>query len=150
MKKILTFLTYKDRADEAANFYVSIFPNSRITGTTKLPDGTPLTTQFELNGQEYVALNGGSDVFTFSLGISLVVQCESQAEIDRYWDALTADGGKPSRCGWLTDKFGVSWQVVPANVGELLSGPNAGKVMTAVMTMDKLDMEAMQRAHDGA
>lgn len=150
MKKILTFLTYKDRADEAANFYVSIFPNSRITGTTKLPDGTALTTQFELNGQEYVALNGGSDVFTFSLGISLVVQCESQAEIDRYWDALTADGGKPSRCGWLTDKFGVSWQVVPANVGELLSGPNAGKVMTAVMTMDKLDMEAMQRAHDGA
>lgn len=150
MKKITTFLTFKDRADEAANFYVSIFPNSRITGTTKYPDGRPLTTQFELNGQEYVALNGFGDMFTFSLGISLLVECESQEEIDRYWDALTADGGRPGQCGWLTDKFGVSWQVASANFAALHSGPNAAKVMSVMMTMNKIDMNAMQRAHDGA
>jgi len=150
MKKITTFLTYAARAEDAANFYASIFPNSRITRTTRYPDGKFLTAELDLNGQEFIVLNGGSDVFKFSLGISLAVECESQEEIDRFWDALTADGGAPGQCGWLTDKFGVSWQIVPSNVGALLNGPNGDKVLKAVMTMTKLDLNAMKRAAAGA
>jgi predicted 3-demethylubiquinone-9 3-methyltransferase (glyoxalase superfamily) len=152
--KISPFLWFNDQAEEAANFYVSIFKNSKIKQVSRYPEGSPMAGKvmvvvFELEGREYMALNGGPQ-FTFSEAFSLVVHCDSQQEIDHYWEKLTSNGGKPSQCGWLKDKFGLSWQVVPAEIGELVSNPKtAPKVMAEVMKMTKLDLATMERAAKG-
>lgn len=157
MPQITTFLTFNDQAEEAARFYTSIFPNSRITQVTHYPDlgpqfpfkaGTVMTVAFTLDGREFVALNGGPQ-FTFSQGISISVQCDSQAEVDRYWSALLEGGGKEVACGWLTDRFGVSWQITPKILMEAVTDPdpsNAKKAMNAMMTMVKIDAEQIRRA----
>ena len=155
MPNIVTFLTFNDQAEEAARFYTSIFPNSRITDLTRVPPmpgapgapGAVMTVSFELDGRPFVALNGGPQ-FTFSQGISISVQCETQAEVDRYWAKLT-DGGAEVACGWLTDRFGVSWQITPTLLMEMLSDADpvrAGKAMAAMMTMVKIDIEGLRRA----
>lgn len=154
MDKISPFLWFNDQAEEAANFYVSIFKNSKIKQVSRYPEGSPMAGKvmvvvFELEGREYMALNGGPQ-FTFSEAFSLVVHCDSQQEIDRYWEKLTSDGGQESQCGWLKDKFGFSWQIVPARIGELVSNPKtAPKVMAEVMKMKKLDLATMERAAKG-
>ena len=154
MQKITTFLTYNDQAEEAAKLYVSLFENSKITETTHYPPGTPMptgtvmTVSFELAGQQYVALNGGS-YFSFTEGVSLSVACENQVEIDRLWDALTANGGEPGDCGWLKDRFGVSWQITPANMGSLMRGTTpeqSQRRMQAMMKMHKIDIAALEQA----
>ena len=140
MQKITPFLWFDNQAEEAMRFYVSIFKNSRVLSAT------PMVVRAELNGQEFVGLNGGPQ-FPFTEAISFVVNCESQPEIDEYWSRLTAGGGKPGRCGWLKDKFGVSWQVVPTVLGQLLGDPQTSKrVMDAVMQMDKLEIARLQQA----
>lgn len=144
MHKITTFLTYDSRAEEAARYYVSIFEDGKILSTMPGPGGSVMSVTFELFGQTYIAMNGGP-TFTFSQGISLFVSCENQAEIDRYWAKLT-DGGKEVQCGWLTDKFGVTWQIIPKNLPELLAG---GRAVPTMMTMKKLDIAALEAARDG-
>jgi predicted 3-demethylubiquinone-9 3-methyltransferase (glyoxalase superfamily) len=157
MQKITTFLTFNNQAEEAVNFYTSIFRNSKITSTSRYPEGSPaptgslMTAAFELDGQEFVALNGGP-TFSFSQGISLMVNCETQAEVDELWAKLTV-GGKEVACGWLTDKFGVSWQIVPTIIFKLISDKDpakAGRTMQAMMKMVKLDIATLKRAHEGA
>jgi predicted 3-demethylubiquinone-9 3-methyltransferase (glyoxalase superfamily) len=156
MPKIHPFLWFNDQAVEAAQFYVSIFPNSKIL--TEMPNspGVPgpkvdvLTVDFELDGQRVTALNGGPH-FTFSEAMSFVVDCEDQAEVDHYWDKLQ-DGGQPSQCGWLKDRFGFSWQVVPKQMSETVGGPDpAGRkrAVAAMMQMVKLDVAKLQAAYDG-
>ena len=156
MAKLITFLTYVDRAEEAASFYVSVFDNSRIRETTRYgetgpgPKGSVMTVVFELDGREYVALNGGSH-FTFSDGVSILVQCETQEEVDRYWEKLS-EGGQKVQCGWLRDKFGLSWQVVPRLLGQYMSDPDPGRaqrVMAAMMEMKKIDIAGLQQAYEG-
>jgi predicted 3-demethylubiquinone-9 3-methyltransferase (glyoxalase superfamily) len=153
--KITTFLTYDDQAEEAVNFYTSIFPNSRIVSTNRYgdagpgPKGSLMTAVFELEGQEFVALNGGPS-FTFSQGISLLVTCETQDEVDEAWEKLSEKGEK-GPCGWLTDKFGVSWQVVPRILGEMLSDEDPEKsqrVMSAMLQMSKIDIEGLRKAYE--
>jgi predicted 3-demethylubiquinone-9 3-methyltransferase (glyoxalase superfamily) len=155
MQKITTFLTFDDQAEEAVNFYTSIFPNSRIVSVTRYgevgpgPQGSLMTASFELDGQEFMALNGGPS-FTFSQGISLFVGCETQEEVDEYWEKLS-EGGEKGPCGWLTDKFGVSWQVVPRILGELLhdEDPERSKrVMNAMLQMSKIEIEGLRRAYE--
>ncbi len=157
MQKITTFLTYNDQAEAAVKLYTSLFPRSRVVRTTRYgagapgPKGSVMTIAFELEGQSFVALNGGPS-FSFSQGISLCVNCETQAELDLLWDGLSA-GGKPVQCGWLVDRFGVSWQIVPATIVELVGDPDPAKAkrtMDAMLKMVKLDIAALQRAHDGA
>jgi predicted 3-demethylubiquinone-9 3-methyltransferase (glyoxalase superfamily) len=157
MPTITTFLTYDDQAEEAVQLYLSTFENGRIVTTSRYPEGGPapagsvLSLTFELFGQTFIALNGGSS-FSFAQGISLFVQCDTQEQIDRYWSKLTA-GGKEVQCGWLVDKFGVSWQIVPRILGDLLQDKDkakAGRAMAAMMKMKKLDIAALERAHDGA
>ena len=156
MSKITTFLTYAERAEEAVKLYVSIFPNSRIKTTTHygdagpLPKGTVMTIAFELDGQEYVALNGGPS-FTFTHGVSLMVTCDTQEEIDRYWSKLT-EGGKEVQCGWLVDRFGLSWQIVPRALSEPPMSSmrtRAQRMMGAMMQMVKLDIATLKRAYEG-
>lgn len=139
---------------EAAKFYVSVFKNSAIKEVSRYPEGSPgpagavMVVGFELDGREFVALNGGPQ-FTFTEAISLVVKCETQDEIDYYWEKLSA-GGKEVQCGWLKDKYGLSWQVVPKDMGRLMADPEKAKrVMAAVMKMVKLDLKAMERAANG-
>lgn len=158
MADIVTFLTYNDQAEEAARLYTSIFPNSRITGITRYPDlpnlpapGSVMTVSFELNGRSFTALNGGPQ-FSFSQGISISVLCDTQEEVDRYWEALTVGGGQEVACGWLTDKFGVSWQITPRRLMEMISDRDPEKVkraMAAMMTMTKIDLPALERAWVG-
>jgi predicted 3-demethylubiquinone-9 3-methyltransferase (glyoxalase superfamily) len=154
---ITTFLTYDTQAEEAAKLYTSLF-DGRITETARYPAGGPrpegavLSVTFELLGQTYIALNGGP-TFTFAQGFSLMVQVDTQAEIDRLWTALTGDGGKEVQCGWLVDKFGVSWQIVPKVLGELLSHRDrakSGRAMQAMMGMKKLEIAKLQAAFHGA
>jgi predicted 3-demethylubiquinone-9 3-methyltransferase (glyoxalase superfamily) len=149
-------LWFDNQAEEAAKFYVSVFKNSKVKETTRYtgeePVGTKgsvMTVVFELDGQEFVALNGGPR-FKFSEAVSFVVNCETQEEIDYYWEKLTAGDGEEVQCGWLADKYGLSWQVVPAKIAEWARDV-AGfqRVMHAVMTMKKLDIAALQRAYDG-
>ena len=156
MQKITTFLAFDDQAEEAVTLYTSLFRNSRVVRTTRYGDAGPgakgsvMTMEFELDGQPFMALNGGPS-FTFSIGISLFVNCETQAEVDALWDNLSA-GGKQIQCGWLTDRFGVSWQIVPAKLAELIGDPDpvkAKRTMQAMLKMVKLDVGALQRAHDG-
>jgi predicted 3-demethylubiquinone-9 3-methyltransferase (glyoxalase superfamily) len=145
--RITPFLWFNDNAEEAVNFYMSIFKNSKILDVKRYgeagpgPKGSVMVIAFELDGQEFTALNGGPH-FQFTEAVSFVVKCEDQAEIDFYWDALTAGGGEV-QCGWLKDKFGLSWQVVPKNIGELIGTPAA---MQAMMTMKKLDIATLKRA----
>lgn len=161
--RIVPCLWFADRAEEAAKFYVGIFKNARITATTRYtevgqefhrrPVGSVMTVEFELDGMALTALNGGP-VFTFNEAISLQVMCDDQDEVDHYWDRL-GDGGDPKaqQCGWLKDKFGVSWQIVPKGMVEMLqneNSPGAKRAMAAMFTMKKLDMNALQRAYDGA
>ena len=156
MQKITPFLWFDGRAEEAANFYVSIFKNSKIGKISRYgdhgpgPKGTVMIVTFQLDGQEFIALNGGPQ-FTFSPAISFVANCETQEEVDRLWEKLS-EGGKKDRCGWLTDKFGVSWQVVPTALGKLMSDPDrekTGRVMQAMMQMDKIDIQRLQQASEG-
>jgi predicted 3-demethylubiquinone-9 3-methyltransferase (glyoxalase superfamily) len=153
---ITTFLTYDTQAEEAAQLYTSLF-GGKIKETMRYPAGGPkpegsvLSVTFELFGQIYIALNGGP-TFTFSQGFSLMVQVETQAEIDRLWKKLTENGGKEVQCGWLVDKFGVSWQIVPKQLGGMLSDKDrakSGRAMQAMMGMRKLDLAKLQAAFDG-
>src|SRR5262245_49130807 len=151
MQKITACLWFDDRAEEAAKFYTSIFKNSKIKNTTRYgkagakvsgrAEGTVMTVLFELDGQEFLGLNGGPH-FKFSPAISFIANCKSQQEIDELWQKLSA-GGEPGQCGWLTDKFGVSWQIVPANIGEMMLNRENGKseqVMAAILGMKKIDL----------
>ena len=150
-QKITTFLWFDNNAEEAANFYVSVFKNSRILNTIRNGEGGPgpkgsvLTIDFELDGQRFAGLNGGPR-FKFTEAISLVVNCETQEEIDYFWEKLSADGGEQVQCGWLKDKFGLSWQVVPNELAKLLTGGNSERVMSAIMGMKKLDIEELRKA----
>ncbi len=155
MQKITPCLWFDDNAEEAANFYVSIFKNSKVLNVSRYGEGAPrpadmaLTVLFQLEGQEFTALNGGPE-FKFTEAISLMVNCQTQAEVDELWDKLT-EGGEESQCGWLKDKYGLSWQIVPTVIGELMSDPDPTKaqsVMQALLKMKKLDIAALQRAHD--
>lgn len=156
MQKIVTNLWFDTEAEEAAEYYTSLFDDSRIVTTTHYPDAVPdkagmvLTVEFELNGQRFVAINGGPQ-FTFDEAISLQVNCKDQAEVDRYWELLT-DGGEESECGWLKDRYGLSWQIVPEGMDEIFSDADparASRAMTAMFAMSKLDIEALRRAADG-
>jgi predicted 3-demethylubiquinone-9 3-methyltransferase (glyoxalase superfamily) len=156
MTKITPFLWFDNQAEEAAKFYTSIFNNSKIRGITLYgedgsgPKGSVMTVGFSLDGQEFTALNGGPK-FPFSPAISFVVHCTSQKEVDEYWDRLGA-GGATQACGWLTDRYGVSWQIVPTILIELLQDKDsvrARRVIQAMMAMKKIDIEALKRAHEG-
>jgi predicted 3-demethylubiquinone-9 3-methyltransferase (glyoxalase superfamily) len=155
MRRITPFLWFDNQAEEAASFYVSIFPDSRIERVARYgeagprPAGSVMTVAFQLNGQEFIALNGGP-LFKFTEAVSFVVSCENQEELDELWQKL-ADGGQEAECGWLKDKYGLSWQVVPTILGELMSGPDPAKsqrVMRAMLQMKKLDIEKLKQAHE--
>lgn len=144
-QKITPCLWFDGKALEAARFYVSLFPDSEITGTTPGPNGAPLVVQFRIAGQDYLALNGGPQ-FTFSEAISLSIDCHSQSELDELWEKLS-EGGSEGRCGWLKDRYGLSWQLVPAVLPKLLSeSAKAGRVMEALMGMTRLDIRALEDA----
>jgi predicted 3-demethylubiquinone-9 3-methyltransferase (glyoxalase superfamily) len=160
MQKISPFLWFDNQAEEAANYYVSVFKNAKIISTTHYnkagsqvsgqAEGSVMTVAFQLNGQDFTALNGGPN-FTFSEAVSFVIQCDNQQEVDEYWDKFIADGGEEGQCGWLKDKFGLSWQVVPAELETVLNDPDparAERAMQAMITMKKLDINAMKQAAD--
>jgi predicted 3-demethylubiquinone-9 3-methyltransferase (glyoxalase superfamily) len=155
MQKITPFLWFNDNAEEAVNFYVSIFRNSRIVSMSRYPEGTPgpagkvMTATFQLEGQEFIALNGGPE-FKFNEAISFFVNCETQEEVDRLWDKLS-EGGEKGQCGWLKDKYGVSWQIVPTALGQMLGDKDPQKsqnVMQAMLKMTKIDIETLRRAYE--
>ncbi len=155
MQKITTFLTFNNQAEEAVNFYVSIFRNSKIVSMSRYGEGGPgpkgsvMSASFLLEGQEFVALNGGPQ-FTFADGISLFVNCETQEEVDKLWDKLS-EGGEKGPCGWLKDKFGVSWQIIPTALGQMLQDKDPRKsqnVMQAMLQMTKIDIAALRRAYE--
>jgi predicted 3-demethylubiquinone-9 3-methyltransferase (glyoxalase superfamily) len=148
MQKITTFLTFESQAGEAMKFYTTLFKDSKIVSTVPGPDGNVMTGTFTLNGQEFMALNGGPH-FKFAEGVSLFVKCDTQEEIDYYYDNLS-EGGVKQPCGWLKDKFGVSWQVVPPLLGQLLFDKNPSKsksVLDAMMQMKKIDIAKLKEAH---
>ena len=149
---ITPFLWFVDNAEEAANYYVSVFPNSKISDIARMGEGGPaLTVAFTLDGQDFVGLNGGP-VHAFTEAVSFVIDCETQADVDRYWETLTADGGQPGDCGWLKDRFSLSWQVVPRRLPELLTDPDparAQRAMQAMMQMHKIDIGALEAAANG-
>ena len=161
-QRLTPCLWFDSQAEEAANFYVGVFPNSRITATTRYPSagqevhgqraGSVMVVAFELDGHSFTALNGGP-IFVFNEAVSFQVNCKSQEEIDYYWEKLGADGDpKAQQCGWLKDKYGLSWQVVPRALPDLLDDPDrerAGRTMTAMMQMKKLDIAELQRAYSG-
>jgi predicted 3-demethylubiquinone-9 3-methyltransferase (glyoxalase superfamily) len=155
MQKITPFLWFDNKAEEAMNFYVSIFKNSKIVSVTRYgeagpgPKGAVMIAAFQLNGQEFLALNGGPQ-FTFSPAISFLVNCETQQEVDELWERLS-EGGEKNRCGWLRDKYGLSWQVVPYVLGEMMQDKDAEKskrVMKAMLQMDKIDIKKLKQAYD--
>jgi predicted 3-demethylubiquinone-9 3-methyltransferase (glyoxalase superfamily) len=157
MGKITPFLWFDGRAEEAANFYVSVFENAKIHNVSRYPEdspgpaGTVMTVEFELDGQAFIALNGGPH-FTFTPAVSFSIDCKTQAEVDTFWQRLS-EGGRTDQCGWLQDKFGLSWQVVPSVLPELLQDDNEAKaeaVMQAMLTMTKLDIKTLQNAYDAA
>lgn len=148
---------FDDQAEQAAEFYVSVFPDSKVLNVSRFgpgaprPEGMALAVDFELAGQSYNALNGGPE-FKFTEATSVIINCKDQAEVDYFWDALIAGGGEPSQCGWLKDKFGFSWQVVPTAIGALLSDPDpekSSRVMKSLLQMSKLDIAELQAAYDG-
>ncbi len=160
MQKIIPFLWFDNQAEEAVSFYVSVFKNSKVLNITRYdeeaakasgkPKGTVMTVEFQLNGQEFVAINGGPQ-FTFSPAVSFVVNCKTQEEVDYYWQKLSEGGDeKAQQCGWLKDKFGLSWQIVPVVLGKLLSDPDhlkSQRVMSAMLQMKKIDLESLKRAY---
>jgi len=157
MQKITPFLWFDNQAEEAMNFYTSIFTDSKVGKVSRygksFPDkeGQVMTATFELFGQEFMALNGGP-LFSFTEAVSFFVHCEDQHEVDYYWDRLTADGGKESRCGWLKDKFGLSWQIIPNALTEMLSDKDpqkAGRVMHSMLTMSKIDINTLRQVREG-
>jgi len=161
MQKITPFLWFDDQAEDAANFYTSIFKNSNIgrifrhteeaAEKTGLPVGSVLTIEFEIEGQKFVALNGGP-LFKFNESISFVINCETQEEVDYFWGKLTADGGEESACGWLKDKFGMSWQVTPTVLIDMLNDSDeekSGRVMQAMLQMRKIDVKVLKDAYHG-
>lgn len=153
----MPFLWFNDQADEAVNFYLTVFKDSKIIQVTHYGEGTPMpagtvmTVGFEINGEEFVALNGGP-VFNFTPAISFVVKCISQEEVDWYWEKLT-EGGEAMQCGWLKDKYGVSWQIVPVAFLDMIKGPDkdkVNKVMQAMLQMNKLDLRILEKAYESA
>jgi predicted 3-demethylubiquinone-9 3-methyltransferase (glyoxalase superfamily) len=161
MQKITPCLWFDAQAEEAAKLYTSIFPNSKMGTVSRygkegfefhhMPEGTAMVANFQLQGQDFMALNGGPS-FKFSEAISFVVDCETQEEVDMYWNKLTADGGQESQCGWLKDKFGMSWQITPRILNELMADPDkvkAGRVMNAMLQMKKIDIAEIKKAYDG-
>ena len=151
MKKITPFLWFDSQAEEAMNFYVSIFKNSRVLGVTPGPDGIAQSVTFELEGQEFIGLNAGPQ-FQFNEAISFFVDCKTQEEVDELWAKLTADGGEESMCGWLKDKYGLSWQIIPSALGQMLNDPDpvkAQRVMQAMLQMQKVDIEGLRQAYEG-
>ncbi|TMA83529.1 MAG: VOC family protein [Deltaproteobacteria bacterium] len=159
MQKITPFLWFDDKAEEAVSFYTSIFENSKIVKIARYgdagaqvsgrPKGTVMTVAFQLDGQEFVALNGGPQ-FKFTEAISFVVNCQTQEEVDEYWEKLSA-GGQEVQCGWLKDKYGLSWQIVPTILGEMLSDPDpkkAERVMKAMLQMKKIDIKGLEQAYE--
>ena len=157
MQKIIPFLWFDGKAEEAANFYVSIFKNAKIRAVRRHgdagpgPKGSTMSVEFELDGQPFIALNGGPQ-FTFSPAISFFVNCETQEEVDELWEKLSA-GGKKNRCGWLQDKFGLSWQIIPTALGKLMGGADPEKskrVMQAMLQMGKIEIQGLKQAYDNA
>jgi predicted 3-demethylubiquinone-9 3-methyltransferase (glyoxalase superfamily) len=157
MQKIIPFLWFDNQAEEAANHYVSIFKNSKIGSITRygdggpIPKGTAMSVTFQLEGQDFYALNGGP-IFHFTEAISLYVSCETQEEVDALWIKLLAGGGNESRCGWLKDKYGLSWQIIPTALPRLLGGNDpvkAQRAMAAMLKMQKIDINKLQSAYDG-
>ena len=157
MQKITPFLWFDGKAEEAMNFYVSVFKNSKVVRVSRYgeagpgPKGTVMSATFELDGQQFYALNGGPQ-FTFTPAISLFVNCETQQEVDELWDKLS-EGGKKERCGWLKDKYGLSWQIIPSALGKLLGDRDpakANRVMMAMLQMDKIDIQRLQQAYEQA
>lgn len=159
IRGITPCLWFEHQAEEAAVLYTSLFPNSRIDRVDRSPADHPsgrggdvLTVAFTLNGAPFVGLNGGQADFAFNESVSFMVDCADQAEVDRYWDALTRDGGEPGQCGWLKDRFGLSWQIVPRRMTEMLESPDrdaARRAMTAMLDMRKLDIAGLERAFEG-
>jgi predicted 3-demethylubiquinone-9 3-methyltransferase (glyoxalase superfamily) len=156
-QKITPSLRFDMNAEEAANFYVDLFDDGRILDVTRYPEGTPgpagevMTVEWELNGQKFVGINGGPQ-FQFSEAVSFMISCKDQDEVDYYWDRLTADGGKEGQCGWLTDRFGLAWQVVPEGMDEVFNDPDPAKAersMAAMMKMKKLDIAELRAAAEG-
>ena len=150
MKKITPFLWFDTQAEEAMKFYVSLFKNSKIFDVVRKADGTASSVNFELEGQEFIGFNAGPE-FKFNEAISMFVNCETQEEVDYYWNKLTADGGEESMCGWLKDKFGLSWQIVPKQLGELMSDPDpekAQRVTQAMLKMKKIIIADLQNAYN--
>ena len=157
MQKITPFLWFDNQAEEAMNFYVSVFKNAKVGSVSRYAEGGPapvgsvMTASFTLDGMEFIALNAGPH-FKFTEAISFYIKCEDQKEIDYYWEKLIAGGGAPSQCGWLKDKFGLSWQVVPPILGELLADKDrakASRVMAAMMKMTKIDIQKLKDAYNG-
>ena len=161
IQRITPCLWFDDRAEEAVAFYTAVFRNSRVVGTSHYgeegreihgkPPGSVLMVEFELDGQAFTALNGGP-IYKFTEAISLSVDCKSQGEVDELWEKLIADGGQPSQCGWLKDKYGLSWQIVPSELPSLLAGPDragAARAMQAMLKMQKLDIATLEEAYDG-
>lgn len=157
MQKITPFLWFNTQAEEAIHFYVSIFKGSKVLGSSRFPEGGPMPAgtfmvgSFEIEGQKFTALNGGPQ-YTFNNSVSFVVNCENQQEVDYYWSKLLEGGGKEIACGWLTDKFGLAWQITPTMLPEVLAGPDkagAQRAFQAMMGMVKLDIAKLQKAYDG-
>jgi predicted 3-demethylubiquinone-9 3-methyltransferase (glyoxalase superfamily) len=155
MQKITPFLWFDTQAEEAANFYVSLFKDSKITGIAHYGEGAPMpkgmvmTVNFQLEGQEFIALNGGPE-FPFTPAVSFYVDCANQAEVDRLWELLT-EGGEEVQCGWLKDRYGLSWQIVPSGMSALLNGKDpqgANRAMQAMLKMKKIDLETMRQAYE--
>ena len=158
MPTITPFITFNNQAEEAVNLYVSIFKNSKISSLSRYPDGIPgmggqvMSASFELDGREYLAMNGGPH-FVHTDGFSMFVSVETQPEVDELWEKLTANGGEPGQCGWLKDKFGLSWQIIPTALGQLMSDPDpekSGRVMQAMLKMHKIEIAGLQAARDQA
>lgn len=155
MNDITVCLGFNDKAEEAVNFYTSLFKNSKILKTTRYgknqpgPEGSVCSIAFMLNGQRYLAFNGNADIFHFTYGTSLMVECDDQAEIDMYWEKLSASGGKKEECGWVKDRFGLSWQIIPAEFNEMMRTANdeqAEKLMMAIWKMKKIDIADLKKA----
>ena len=155
MQKITPYLWFDDKAEEAADYYVSVFKNSKINGVTRYgeagpgPQGTAMIVNFELDGQDFFALNGGPQ-FNFTPAVSFYVNCETQGEVDNFWEKLS-EGGEKGQCGWLKDRYGLSWQIIPSVLGEMLQDEDAekaGRVMEAMLQMNKIDIAALKRAYE--
>ena len=150
MKKVTPFLWFDTQAEEAMNYYVSVFKNAKVLGISRGPDGKAFTVSFELDGQEFMGLNAGP-MFKFNEAVSMYVNCEDQTEVDYFWSKLSA-APESEQCGWCKDKFGLSWQIIPKQLGELLGDPDpekSGRVMQAMLQMKKIVVTDLQKAHDG-